>query len=337
MERDLTRLLLRILALRPGIEEKHALFNVLLPEINRSCGAERSSILACQNKDGPWLEVASHPHADALRREVPYRPDLALLDSFIPVVSLDESATQLLLPWKTGALHTNVLCLRWEADAPPAWVYDEDAVASFGETLGNYLAWEQVLFQIASAKRDLQSIFDSLPSAVAMIRSDHTIERINSAFAERFNVSYKDAIGKRCYEIVHETGRAPAACRLCQVLESNAEVALKIDEGRCLCVTQIPYQVGGDDPKIIEIIEAESSVVKDSRAGLSYRFFKLYEMISQPLTSISITSQLLQDDPYSPGNARKINILCDEVRRMIDILKDGWEGLGILIDDERRD
>ena len=82
---------------------------------------------------------------------------------------------------------------------------------------------------LLDAKRDWESTFDSVPDLIAVLDTDHVIRRVNRAMAERLGIRGKDAVGRKCFEVVHGTREPLAGCPYTCLLsggsgESRAEI-----------------------------------------------------------------------------------------------------------------
>ena len=55
-------------------------------------------------------------------------------------------------------------------------------------------------------------IFENLPDMISLLNPDMTIRFINKKMANYFNVEPEDVVGKKCYEIIHNTKFPPEFC-----------------------------------------------------------------------------------------------------------------------------
>ncbi|MFC1835063.1 PAS domain S-box protein [Thermodesulfobacteriota bacterium] len=65
---------------------------------------------------------------------------------------------------------------------------------------------------IERAKREWERTFDAVPDLIAILDKDHRIVRINRAMACAGGMSPKEAIGRRCFELMHGTSAPPEHC-----------------------------------------------------------------------------------------------------------------------------
>jgi PAS domain S-box-containing protein len=98
---------------------------------------------------------------------------------------------------------------------------------------------------LKQAKDEWERTFDAVPDLIALINTEHRIFRVNRAMAKNLGLTPEEAIGKRCYELVHRT-RAPAAnCPHALLLKDGQEHSSEIHEdhlGRDYMVTSSPLR-----------------------------------------------------------------------------------------------
>ncbi len=85
---------------------------------------------------------------------------------------------------------------------------------------------------IEQAKREWEHTIDSIPDFVALIDIDHRIVRLNKSMADAFGMHPRDVIGKRCYELAHQTSQPPDYCPHKVLLNSHKTVRIDAFEKR---------------------------------------------------------------------------------------------------------
>ncbi|QNT75729.1 response regulator [Dehalogenimonas etheniformans] len=65
---------------------------------------------------------------------------------------------------------------------------------------------------INAAAREWQSTFDSITDIIILLDRNHRIIRANKAFTNTFKLKHEAAVGRHCYEIVHNSLTAPVFC-----------------------------------------------------------------------------------------------------------------------------
>jgi PAS domain S-box-containing protein len=74
---------------------------------------------------------------------------------------------------------------------------------------------------LLKSKDDWKRTFDVVPDLIAIIDTNYLITSMNSAMAERLGISQQEAVGRRCYELLHGTQEPPVSCPHCRTLESG--------------------------------------------------------------------------------------------------------------------
>lgn len=62
------------------------------------------------------------------------------------------------------------------------------------------------------AKEEWERTFDSVPDLIAILDSQHRINRVNQAMANQLNVEQAECIGLPCYKAIHGTNVPPSFC-----------------------------------------------------------------------------------------------------------------------------
>ncbi len=73
-------------------------------------------------------------------------------------------------------------------------------------------ALREHLAAVGLAKREWERTFDAIPDLIFILDRHHRIRRANRAAAERLGLSFKELVGRPCYEIVHGLSEPPAWC-----------------------------------------------------------------------------------------------------------------------------
>ncbi len=68
------------------------------------------------------------------------------------------------------------------------------------------------LAQEMKAKEEWEQTFNTLPDLIAILDRDMHIVQLNRAMAERCGIAKEEAVGKHCYEVLHDVGCTIATC-----------------------------------------------------------------------------------------------------------------------------
>ena len=96
---------------------------------------------------------------------------------------------------------------------------------------------------ILRAKEEWEKTFDASTDPIMILDTDCRIRRVNRAMAELFGLSFKDVIGKFCYELVHRADAPVPACPHNRLLEDGRSHTGEIFEahlGKHFLVTVSP-------------------------------------------------------------------------------------------------
>jgi len=331
MHPELRDFLVTIMSLTCGIERRQDFFTLVLLEMSRAFRTNDIRLLLGDPSRDCWTMVGAHPIGDEKSIEAlePDEPKPSVAGDLKPICRVSPEQSLLFLPFRH--LDTPIMCLRlkWTQDQAPAWIGDGDSLASFSEKLGSYLAWGNVLLQIAASKRHLQAIFDLIPTPVGVIGPDHILERVNKAFVDFFQRNFHDTIGRKCCEVVHRAQEPPSVCPLHTVLHDHTGVEVKTENGATLHVNHLPMHSSDGNLKALALFRTPAVHEKrpEGSGNPDFQFLRLYDSLSQPLTVISLIADLMLLHPQERTSTDYVQITRKEIDRIMSILKNEREGL----------
>ena len=81
--------------------------------------------------------------------------------------------------------------------------------------------------KLENALKEWRMTFDAMKDAIMLLDRTHTIVKCNKATKDMLNLPYEDIIGKKCWEVIHETlgpvGNCPVV-RLCESKKAEREI-----------------------------------------------------------------------------------------------------------------
>jgi len=83
---------------------------------------------------------------------------------------------------------------------------------------------------LKEAKEDWERTFNAVPDLIAMIDRKYRIIRINRAMAQSLGIPAEQAVGRKCYEVVHRLDAPPLYCPHTQLLADGQEHSTEIHE-----------------------------------------------------------------------------------------------------------
>lgn len=326
MRQELADLLIRTITLSCGIERGKDFFKVVLPAIQHSLQTDESRLFLRDRKSKAWKEIARYQEGDRFASGVALSTLAADDAQYTPLAfdtRADDGTIRLFLPLEHEKTPSMLMILSWKKSSPPEWLKDPETLTSFSENLGSFIAWKYMLLEIVLSKRNLESIFDCLPNAVAVIRPDYTLDRINRAFSEQFDIPYHQALGRKCYEVVRDAISPCPECRLEEVFAGGTEVQAEIANGAGMKVRFLPLGSIEGKMRAMEIFQKPSPSAGDAAQVRSAPFLKLYNQLSQPLSVLTLVSEMLI--ARGSADAEYLEIIRKEIVRVVRILKDEWK------------
>lgn len=91
---------------------------------------------------------------------------------------------------------------------------------------------DNTLISLKRANNDWERTFNTVPDFIAIIDLQHNIVKINQAMADRFGITPQDAVGLKCYHLIHGTDKPIEACPHTRLLEDGLEHTAEIAEER---------------------------------------------------------------------------------------------------------
>jgi len=101
----------------------------------------------------------------------------------------------------------------------------------------------QTMSSLKGATRDWERTFDTVPDAVFLVDKDHAVFRLNLAASRLVDLPFAQAVGRRCFELIHGLDHAPAPCLHQETLTSGRIARAEFDgmiPGRVLEITSSP-------------------------------------------------------------------------------------------------
>ena len=95
---------------------------------------------------------------------------------------------------------------------------------------GNLEELETALSKIEKAKKEWEITFDAVSDLISIHDRDFRIVRVNRAFANKFNTTPKELIGKYCYEVVHGTSGPIDMCPHKEALQTGKNAHLEYED-----------------------------------------------------------------------------------------------------------
>jgi PAS domain S-box-containing protein len=189
---------------------------------------------------------------------------------------------------------------------------------------------------ILEAKQEWESTFDSIPDLICILDADHNVIRLNRAMADAIGQPPAALVGKKCYQLLHDTDGPLATCPL----EASDCAAAANEITRCGSVYEITisplinnsrtsgrYVHVARNVTAVKVAEAEQKRLKE-KAEMSSRLAAVGEMaagiaheINNPLTGVLGFSELLLQEDLPPDTKEQLKIIADGSKRVAEIVR----------------
>jgi PAS domain S-box-containing protein len=167
-----------------------------------------------------------------------------------------------------------VLALRPDNSADIVSAAARSLVYIFIAVVVSYLS-EQVMTreqEVTRAKEEWEYTFNAIPDLIALIGREHKILRVNKAMADRLGVIPEQAVGMRCYEVVHHSATHPGNCPHALLLKDGKEHTAEVHEdhlgGDYLVTTSPLYDASGT---LIGSVHSARDITERKRAEEALR------------------------------------------------------------------
>ncbi len=86
--------------------------------------------------------------------------------------------------------------------------------------------------EVLRVRDEWERTFEAVPDLIAILDASHRVVRVNRAMAERMGTSPEDAVGRPCYEAVHNLSHPPDDCPHEKLIEDGREHVAEVYEPR---------------------------------------------------------------------------------------------------------
>jgi len=192
---------------------------------------------------------------------------------------------------------------------------------------------KQVEEKIKHAAEEWRTTFDSITDLVSIHDKDNKIVRMNTAFADAFNMKPEDLIGKPCYEVVHGIKEPWPNCPHKQTVETKKPARVEFfqpDLGIYLQVSTSPiFNKKGEVVASVHVASditerkqmEEQLIMTDRLASVGELASGIAHELNNPLTSILGFSQLLMEENIPDNVKEDLDIVYSEAQRAANIVK----------------
>jgi len=187
--------------------------------------------------------------------------------------------------------------------------------------------------RIRESKRNLEAIFDGIRDQLSIQAPDYQILRVNRAVVENYKSSFRELIGRKCYEVYFQR---PLPCEKCPVsvtieTKQPATSIIKIPEGTTtLQIFSYPIlDEKGDLASVIEYIKditeeqrlQEQLIQSEKLAGIGILTSGVTHEINNPLSGIIGMAEIALEEDDLSKNKDYLKDILNCAQRITEIVK----------------
>jgi len=165
--------------------------------------------------------------------------------------------------------HIGTLCAVFTKDIEPT--EDEEQILSIiASALGSEEERKRVEEKITAAAKEWQLTFDTMADGISLQNKDYEITNVNLALCNILGKDKKELIGKKCYEIFHNTNKPLDGCPFEKAKSSNRKEEIEIFEpflNSWLSVSVSP--VVDEQGEVVQCVHVVRNIVERKRAEQS--------------------------------------------------------------------
>ena len=127
---------------------------------------------------------------------------------------------------------------------------------------------ETALSKIEKAKKEWETTFDSVSDLISIHDKDFRLVRVNKAFANKFNTTPKELIGKYCYEVFHGSGGPINMCPHKEAIETGENTHLEYEDpltGAVFDISTYPVVDDNNEFRTIHVVRDITNLKKAER------------------------------------------------------------------------
>jgi len=187
--------------------------------------------------------------------------------------------------------------------------------------------------KIGESKRNLEAIFDGIRDQLSIQTPDYQIFRVNKAVTENYKTSFKELIGRKCYETYFQRSLPCENCPISVTIETKqpASSIMKLSEDNTtLQIFSYPIlDEKGDLLSVIEYVKditeeqqlQEQLIQSEKLAGIGILASGVTHEINNPLSGIIGMTEIALEEEDPSKNKEYLNDILNCAQRIGEIVK----------------
>ena len=201
---------------------------------------------------------------------------------------------------------------------------DGGAVVALEGFITDMTAQHQAEERLSAAAAQWRDTFDAMHDCILVLDDDGVILRCNAAAREMTGRSYKELLGRHCYEVLHGSDDFHPDCPHRRSMRSGkAETNILRQDGRWLRST---FQPGAGGQGGVHVL-TDITELKQAEGRLTDSLTRLQVVTEGVIDAISRTVEVR--DPYTAGHERRVSQLAVAIARELGLDEERTEGLRV--------
>ncbi len=210
----------------------------------------------------------------------------------------------------------------------------EDELGELAHTLHRMAA---SLKENTVSRLEWENTFDVIPDQIMVLNGDQRVNRLNRAAAAYMGVSPQEALGRHCYELMHQTSGPPDFCPHGQAIKEGVRSHLEYyfeDKGRTLLVTLDPRRNAAGEIIGTVHVARDITPLKQMQQEMARNSQFLNKVIETTPVAVGVVNrqglftqvnpQFFQEYGYTPENilGKHFSVLYADESEMRQVLKE---------------
>jgi PAS domain S-box-containing protein len=139
-------------------------------------------------------------------------------------------------------------------------------LGSLGNQIGLALENARLFSNVAKAKSEWETTFDAVTDLITIRYKDYRIIRANMAAFKRYGLKPEEMIGKKCFEILHQSDRPCEGCYVSKTLETKKPVSGERDSKYLNGIFQYhTFPIYNEEGEVVAVVDLAREITEEKR------------------------------------------------------------------------